>query len=123
MAVKILIVEDEQDLATLLRFIFEKFGYAVMEAHNGQEALDLIDSVAEPPDVIVTDVMMPVLDGYSMVTQLQENPVTRKIPVIIITAKGQTKELFQIANVVGFIEKPFEPKHLKELVDKLVAKK
>jgi len=120
---KLLIVEDELDLATLLRFIFEKFGYSVSEAHNGQEALDLLAAAPEPPDVIITDVMMPVMDGYTMVTQLQENAATRKIPVIIITAKGQVRELFQLANVAGFVEKPFEPKYLKEIVDKLIVPK
>jgi len=120
-AAKIIIVEDEQDLSTLLRFIFEKFGYAVMEAHNGQEALDLINAAEQMPDVVITDVMMPVMDGYTLVTQLQENYATRKVPVIIMTAKGQTRELFRFASIAGFIEKPFEPKTLKELVDKVVA--
>lgn len=124
MATKILIVEDEIDLATLLRFIFEKFGYSVMEAHNGQEALTIINGAPEMPDIIITDIMMPVMDGYTLVTQLQENYATRKIPVIIMTAKGHTKELFQMStNIVGFVEKPFEPKQLKDLVEKTLPKK
>ncbi len=124
MASKILIVEDELDLATLLRFIFEKFGYSVQEAHNGQEAMDLLNASPEIPDIIITDIMMPVMDGYTLVTQLQENYATRKIPIVIMTAKGQTKELFQFStNIVGFVEKPFEPKQLKDIVEQVIAKK
>jgi len=126
-AAKILIVEDEQDLSTLLRFVFEKFGYEVAEAHDGQDALDLL-GVTKPqantfePDVIITDVMMPVMDGFTLVSQLQEHSATRKIPVIIMTAKGQTRDLFQSSNLAGFIEKPFEPKQLKDIVDKVIKK-
>ena len=129
MATKILLVEDEQDLMTLLRFIFEKFGYSVQEARNGQEALDMIGAGEIPaapnlPDVIVTDVMMPVVDGYTLVSRLQENDATAKIPVVIMTAKGQTRDLFQcVSNIAGFIEKPFEPKQLKDIVDKVLQAK
>jgi len=124
-----MIVEDEQDLTTLLKFIFEKFGYEVVEAQNGQIALNLLGIGAHPkqpdrmPDIIITDVMMPVVDGYTLVARLQENDSTRKIPVIVITAKANTKELFQFAsNIAEFVEKPFEPKNLKEIVEKVLKK-
>jgi CheY-like chemotaxis protein len=126
MAIKIMIVEDEIDMANLLRFIFERFGYEVMEAHNGQEALDMLkpdSSSPNLPDIIITDVMMPVIDGYTLITRLEENEKLRKIPVVVATAKGHTRDIFQSSNIVGFMEKPFEPSQLKTLVEKVLKKK
>jgi len=128
MAVKLLLVDDEEDLVTLLRFVMEQVGFQVATAGNGKVALEVLDKAAETapetlPDVIITDVMMPEMDGFSLVNALTERDHTRHIPVIIMTAKGKTRDLFQAsAEVAGFIEKPFEPKKLKELVDSVLKK-
>lgn len=128
MAVKLLLVDDEEDLATLLRFVMEQVGFKVSTAQHGKAALELLDKAAETapdtlPDIIVSDVMMPEMDGFSLVNALSERDHTRHIPVIIMTAKGKTRDLFQAsAEVAGFIEKPFEPKKLKELVETVLKK-
>ncbi|MBI4056357.1 MAG: response regulator [Elusimicrobia bacterium] len=114
---KILVVDDEKDVVTLIKFLLQKDGHEVIEASNGEEALQIISQTV--PDLIILDVMMPIMDGYTFNTKLQENFSLRTIPVIILTARGQMKDLFQVApNVSAYIEKPFDPKHLRDLIQK-----
>lgn len=128
MAVKLLLVDDEEDLLTLLRFVLEQMGYQVAIAANGRVALEVLDKAGETapetlPDVIISDVMMPEMDGFSLVNALAERDYTKHIPVVIMTAKGKTRDLFQAsAEVAAFVEKPFEPKNLKEIIENLLKK-
>jgi two-component system alkaline phosphatase synthesis response regulator PhoP len=109
---KILVVDDEKDVVELLKFLLEKDGYIVATAYNGREALVAADK--DKPDLILLDVMMPEMDGYTVQTQLLDNPQTRGIPIIILTAKGQLRDVFALsANVKAYIEKPFDPKTLR----------
>lgn len=121
MSNKIMIVEDKRELSELLKYIFEQFGYRVMLAGDGKEGLKLLEN--DMPDIIVADIMMPEMDGYTFVTRLEEKENTKNIPVVIMTAKGQTRELFEYKkNVSGFIEKPFQPEELKAIIEKILAK-
>lgn len=119
---KVMIVDDEKDVVTLVRFLMEKDGYEVTDACNGADALDKL-GIDPPkadvvlPDVIILDIMMPVMDGYTMQTKLQENEKAKKIPLIVLTAKGQMRDVFQHAST-AFVEKPFDPKSLRDLVKK-----
>jgi len=109
---KILVVDDEKDVVELLKFLLEKDGHAVTTAFNGREALQLINQTK--PELILLDVMMPEMDGYSVQTQLLENPETKRIPIIILSAKGQLKDVFTMSsNVKAYMEKPFDPKALR----------
>jgi len=106
----------------LLKFLLEKDGYQVATAYNGREALDAAKSA--PPDLILLDVMMPEMDGYTVQTQLLDNPKTRAIPIIILTAKGQLRDVFALsANVRAYIEKPFDPKTLRLKIQESLAPK
>src|SRR3954452_19124969 len=80
----ILIAEDELSIATLLRDTLEDEGYAVMLAQNGQEALDLLKTTR--PALVVTDVMMPFVDGLTLCRTIQANPSYQAIPVIFMSA-------------------------------------
>jgi CheY-like chemotaxis protein len=109
---KILVVDDERDVVELLKFLLEKDGYQVVTAYNGREALDVTNQSA--PDLILLDVMMPEMDGYTVQTQLLDDPKTKQIPIIILTAKGQLRDVFAMSsNVKAYIEKPFDPKTLR----------
>lgn len=125
---RILLVDDERDVVTLIKFMLEKDGHMVVPAYDGGEALAKIgveprDETAVAPDLVILDVMMPVLDGYAVCSRLYENPRTRAVPVIVLTAKGQTKDLFHSTpNVAAHIDKPFDPKALRELVSGMLAK-
>ena len=125
---KVMIIDDEKDLVYLIKVVFEKAGFEVMEAFEGEEAYDKLAHVAddkELPDVILLDVMMPGMDGYTLQAKLQENDKLNNIPIIILTAKGQMRDLFELAsNVFAFAEKPFDPKNLVTMAnDALNSKK
>lgn len=124
----IMVVDDEPDIITLLRFALEKDGYTVTEAGNGQIALERLG--LEPvkpelplPDLIVLDIMMPVMDGYQLNMRLQTEPRAKDIPILVLTAKGQKmRDLFEMApNVAAYVQKPFDPKMLRELIAGILA--
>lgn len=119
---RILVVDDERDVVTLIKFLLEKDGHHINEAYNGAEALEKLgveppSAEVELPDLVILDVMMPVLDGYTAAARLAENPRTRAIPLLVLTAKGEMKDVFQLSpNVASYIEKPFDPKDLRDLI-------
>ena len=122
---KVMVIDDEKDVLYLLKVLMEKEGFEVIEASNGLEAYHKLTSDIDParPDIIILDIMMPEMDGYTFHAKLQEIEELRNIPVIILTAKGQMKDLFELStNICAFIEKPFEPKELikkvKDCLDK-----
>ncbi len=124
----ILVVDDEPEIVTLLRFVLEKDGYEVAEANNGQAALERMGVMdgnppSYKPDLIILDIMMPVMDGYTLNMKLQGNMATRSIPILVLTAKGQKmRDLFEMApNVAAYVQKPFDPKMLRELIAGIVA--
>jgi CheY-like chemotaxis protein len=119
---KILVCDDEKDVVELVSFLLEKDGYNVVTAKNGREALEVV--AKDIPDLILLDVMMPEMDGYTVQTRLQEDPKTREIPVIILTAKGQMRDVFAMSsNVVSYMEKPFDPKALRQKIQESLKSK
>ena len=105
---KILIVDDERDIVVILKLALEKEGYYVIEAYDGLEALEKV--AQNKPDIILLDIMMPKMDGHSVNLKLKENKETAGIPVIVITGRGQLKELIQSRqeiSIVAYLEKPF----------------
>jgi CheY-like chemotaxis protein len=126
---KILIVDDEEHIVALMRFILEKSGHAVSSAGNGQEALrvlgvDPADETADLPDILILDVMMPIMDGYTTAIAIMNCPRTAPLPILVVTAKGEMRRLFEaIPSVAGFFEKPFDPKDLRGVIAKVTAGK
>ena len=124
-----MIFDDERDVVTLVKFLLERDGYMVTAACDGADALAKLGvEPANPavpvPDVIVLDVMMPVMDGFTLNTRLAGDGRTRGIPLIILTAKAEMRDLFQsAANVAGYLEKPFDPKILRERIAAVLARK
>ena len=120
---RILVVDDERDVATMLKFMLERDGHSVETAHNGLEALGALglepaDASKPVPDLAILDVMMPELDGYAVCARMYEHPRTKTVPVLMLTAKGGIRELqHQMApNVAAHVDKPFDPRALRELV-------
>ena len=126
---KILVVDDEPSVVMLIRFLLEKAGHSVAEACNGVEALETLgvapeNAAASLPDLVVLDVMMPILDGHAVAKAMSAHPRASKIPILIVTAKGDMRELFEeMPQVAGFFQKPFEPKLLRETIARLTAPK
>ena len=126
----ILVVDDEKDTVALLRYMLEKDGHKVLEAYDGEGALIAVgldpaggENEAPPvlPDIILLDVMMPKMDGYSVYARLQQSARTQNIPVVVLTAKGKMWEFFQNATgITAFLEKPHQvpQQHVKDTVAK-----
>lgn len=108
----ILVVDDEQDLADLVCVNLELAGYRTTRAHNGVEALDAV--AAEPPDLVLLDVMMPELDGWGVLAELQEDVGTRDIPVVMLTALSGERDVIHghLAGAVTYVTKPFDVRGL-----------
>jgi len=126
----ILVVDDEAEIVTLLRFLLEKEGHAVAAATNGQDALQALgleppDPAAKLPDLMILDIMMPVMDGFTLNSRLQDYPSAKDLPVIVLTAKGQKmRDLFQSSpNVAAYVQKPFDPKMLRDLIAGILSRK
>src|SRR3954464_2269981 len=107
---RILLVDDDQGIREVARTVLEMVGgYDVETAASGLEGLE--KARTSPPDAIVLDVMMPGLDGPATFALLQEQPETRGVPVILLTAKTQAadRERFASIGVAGMLSKPFDP--------------
>lgn len=117
----ILVVEDEPTLRRLLEYRLAK-QYRVRTAPNGEEALALVE--AERPHLIVSDVMMPRLDGFALLQTLQENPATRVIPFIFLTAKADEQSRLRglRSGVDDYITKPFDFEQLMERIARLLER-
>ena len=109
---RILIVEDEQDIADLIAFNLKRSGFDVSQAHDGIDGLET--ALRERPDLIVLDLMLPGRDGYSVFRELRRDPRTVGIPVIMLTARAQTEDRIQglEAGADDYLTKPFSPKEL-----------
>lgn len=125
----LLIVDDEPSLMMLMHAILEKSGHTIAEAVNGQDALAKLgvapeNAVTPLPDLILLDVMMPVLDGIGVANALRDHPRAGKVPILIVTAKGDLRPLFEaMPQVAGFFHKPFTPAGLREAVARAVKPK
>jgi len=117
---KILVADDEAYMLRLLEMTFKKGGFEVICCHDGHEALAAANSAQ--PQLIVLDVIMPSLDGLGALRQLKENPATKKIPVVVLSAKGHalTKVEAEIAGATMFLTKPFSPNQLLGEVKKIL---
>ncbi|HEY9643161.1 MAG TPA: response regulator, partial [Coleofasciculaceae cyanobacterium] len=87
---RLLLIDDDPNLILLVKDYLEFRGYEVITAENGQEALEVLDK--DTPDMIICDVMMPQMDGYSLVEHVRKNPRTNWIPVLFLSAKGQSQD-------------------------------
>jgi len=109
---KILVVDDDPDILSLVRYNLEREGFSVLTAENGQDALQLVRS--QSPQAIILDLMLPEVDGLEVFRQVKRDPTLSGIPVIMLTAKGE-----EVDRVVGFelgaddyLTKPFSPREL-----------
>ncbi|MBN2070719.1 MAG: response regulator [Candidatus Krumholzibacteriota bacterium] len=118
---KILVVDDEVNITQILEFSIGSEGYQVITASNGEEAIDV--ARREQPDLIILDIMMPKIDGYEACRIIKTNPLTKNIPVILLTAKGRDidKRLGYEVGATDYIIKPFSPNKLIDRIQKLLV--
>jgi len=117
---KILVVDDDSSIVEILQFLLIKEGHTVCVARNGKAGLEMAKN--EHPDLMILDVMMPEMDGFSVSGELLKDPAGRRIPILILTAKGNMRGIFaMVPNVSAYIDKPFEPDQLLEVVRQTLA--
>jgi CheY-like chemotaxis protein len=117
----VLIAEDNPTNRELLRELLEIRGYTVAEACNGQEALDMVEQA--PPDILLLDIGMPLLDGFAVVRKLRENPRFTLLPVVAVTAYAMQGDREKIMNsgFDGYLSKPVNSGSLVQELDRLLA--
>jgi CheY-like chemotaxis protein len=116
---KILIVDDDPDIRLFLAFSLKKAGYEVLQAANGAKALDILKDGT--PDLIVTDAMMPVLDGYELIKAVKGEPASRGIPMLMLTGKDSEGLTEGNARPEAYMRKPFATPDILALIQKLLT--
>ncbi|MFN7172410.1 MAG: response regulator transcription factor [Fimbriimonadaceae bacterium] len=116
---KILVCDDERHIVRLIQVNLEKNGYQVVTAFDGKEGLEKVKS--EKPDLCVLDVMMPYMDGFEVLKNLRRDPETEALPVIMLTAKAQDKDVFEGYHYGAdmYLTKPFNPIELVSFVKRI----
>ena len=112
MVQRVLVVDDEPDVAFLCRVNLEMEGYEVLTADDGQTAVEVVG--AEHPDAVLLDIMLPRLDGWSVLSAIRADPSTAEIPVVIMSAKP--REGRSLEGAIDYIEKPFSRDQLVRAV-------
>ena len=119
----ILAADDDEDILALVAFRLERSGYTVLQARDGEEALEL--AMRELPDLAVLDVMMPKLDGFELTRRLRAEKATSRIPIILLTAKAQDGDVERGFDVGAddYVRKPFSPQELRARVQAILARR
>ncbi|RUR35297.1 response regulator [Vreelandella populi] len=124
----ILIVEDEEDIAFLLRFILERNGYHVEHAEDGRQALERVDpgsSSSQVPDLVLLDIMLPYHDGLEVLARLRAQPAWAEVPVLMLTAKAREADIVRALELGAddYVTKPFQPDELLARLRRFLRKR
>jgi two-component system, OmpR family, alkaline phosphatase synthesis response regulator PhoP len=119
-AKKILVADDESHILHVVSLKLRNAGFEVLTAADGQEALEL--AISEHPDLLITDYHMPQLSGLELCRKLKHDPITAKIPAIMLTARGYDLDLkdTQDSGILRMLSKPFSPRALLTTVNEVL---
>ena len=119
----VLAADDDKDILELITFRLERSGYTVLQAHDGEEALRLAQ--AAKPSLAVLDVMMPKIDGFELTLRLRADAATSRMPIILLTARGQDADVQQgfDAGADDYLRKPFSPQELRARVPAILGRR
>ena len=122
MGKKILIVDDDMEISSLVQYALESAGHQVQVCDNGRDVLTALRSYK--PDLLLLDVMLPGIDGYSLANQITENAETKSLPIVVLSALEPSRTMFQkFEQVSAFLTKPFNTDDLLEAVKTALDKK
>ncbi|HKN85475.1 MAG TPA: response regulator [Nitrospiraceae bacterium] len=109
----ILIVEDDEDMVTLLQFLLEREGYQAIVATEGRQARTLVETLS-PPRLVLLDVMLPYHNGFELVTYIRSKELWRDVPIVMLTADSAERDIVRALDVGAsdYVVKPFNPKEL-----------
>lgn len=115
---KVLVIDDEADFLTEVRSLLEDHGYSVLTAEDGQSGLEA--AARETPALILLDIVMPKMNGYTVLSRLVNDEKTRRIPVVMLTAKGESESIFltQQMRAKDYLIKPFATEDLLSVIRK-----
>jgi two-component system, cell cycle response regulator DivK len=119
---KILIIEDNEQNLYLVKFILEKHGYETLAATDGQKGIEL--AATSKPDLILLDIQLPMMDGYTVARNLRLNPALIKIPIVAVTSYAMPGDRDKAigAGCNGYIEKPINPETFMDQVEQHLSK-
>ena len=120
---KIMVVDDEPDILTTVGQMLEMSGFEVIQAVDGKECLRKLDELAINPDLILLDIMMPDVSGWDVAAKIKENPKWSNIPIVFLTAKGDTMSI-GLGGMASedYIVKPFDVKDLISRIQRILVK-
>ena len=117
----ILLVDDKPDILMSVSQTLEIFGYNIIKAKNGQECIEKLCELKNNPDLVLLDIMMPEISGWDIAAKIKDNPDWKKIPIVFLTAKGDTMSIgMGNLTAVDYIVKPFDIKDLKQRLEKIL---
>jgi DNA-binding response OmpR family regulator len=118
---KILLIDDDPDIVRLMELRLQHAGYRVVTAYDGASALEKIRQ--EKPALMLLDVSMPRMDGYTLLRMLRREEGLKDLPVIVLTAKQRLKELFDLEDIAGFFVKPYQPEALLDKIREILSRR
>ncbi|MDP2653341.1 MAG: response regulator [Candidatus Omnitrophota bacterium] len=118
---KILIIDDEKEMAQFMSWRLARADFDSRLAFDGQDGLTMLEE--EEPDLILTDIVMPKMDGYTLCKTLQERGTLSKIPVVVMTAYANRAEDFEGMGIQAFLVKPFDGQKLVDVIEQILDKK
>ncbi|MEB3336873.1 MAG: response regulator transcription factor [Leptolyngbyaceae bacterium] len=123
MAEQLLLVDDEPGLREAVQAYLEDSGFSVSAASNARDGWALLEQ--KQPDLVISDIMMPQVDGYQFLKQLRDDPRFKSLPIVFLTARGMTKDRIQGYNAGcdAYLPKPFDPDELVAIVKNLLERR
>jgi two-component system chemotaxis response regulator CheY len=121
MGKRILTIDDSKTMRDMLMLTLAEAGFDVLQAVDGQDGLDVLEGMDRKPDVIITDINMPRMDGYEVIRNLRKNPAHKSTPILVLTTESEAekKNLAREAGATGWMVKPFDPERLIATVRKV----
>jgi DNA-binding response OmpR family regulator len=119
----ILVADDDPDILALVSFRLQRAGYEILQARNGEDAVRM--ALDRLPDLAILDVMMPLVDGYEATRRLRQHEETRRMPVILLTARVQEEDIARgfDAGADDYVKKPFSPGELGSRVQAVLGRR
>lgn len=119
---RVLIVDDDAAMGKLLQIVFQHAGFQVTQSRSGEEAL--AEATTNVPDLVILDVMLPGMDGYTLCRRLREHPTTKTLPILMLSAQSDTRDMlaWSKAGADDYTAKPFEPDDLVARANALLAR-
>ncbi|MCP9340745.1 response regulator transcription factor [Stutzerimonas xanthomarina] len=120
---RILMIEDEEDIAFLIRFMLERHGFVVDHAADGRQAMEKI-TTSSPPDLTLMDIMLPYHDGLELIERLRAEAGWEQVPVLMLTAKAREADIVRALELGAddYVTKPFQPEELLARIRRLLRR-